>query len=260
MALTLASAWYPRGELPRLMKLLPLLREVYQALVITLPPDVDGTIQKALDEMGQQYQGQIMGMVTTDWSWGRYQSLQAALATPATHIHYVDLDRLLRWIETRPQEWRQTAQSVSAHDCLIIGRTPAAYASHPQALVQTEAISNLVASYLLSHPVDVSAGSKGFSRQAAGYLVAHCQPGRALGSDAEWPVTLMRAGFAIDYVEVDGLDWEIPDQGQPGAANTLRQRQIAIEYDADPENWKRRVAVAFEIVQSGIEASTRMSQ
>ena len=238
---------------------MPLLREVYSELAITLPPDVDATIQQAMTEMGQQNQGQIIGVVTPEWSWGRYRALQIALATPAMHIHYVDLDRLLRWVETRPQEWRQTALSVTAYDCLIVGRTPAAYASHPQALVQTEAISNRVVSYLLSHSVDVSAGSKGFSRQAAEYLVAHCQPGRALGSDAEWPVTLMRAGFTVDYVEVDGLDWEIPDQGQPGAANRSRQRQVAKDYDADPENWKRRVAVAYEIIQSGLEASTRMS-
>jgi hypothetical protein len=233
---------------------------VYVAMVITLPPDVNPTIQRTMADIGQQYHGQITGVVTRDWSWGRYQSLQVALETLATHIHYVDLDRLLRWVETRPQEWRQTALSVEAHDCLIVGRTPAAYATHPQALVQTEAISNLVVSYLLNNRVDVSAGSKGFCRQAAAYLVTHCQPGRALGSDAEWPVTLQRAGFAVDYVEVAGLDWEIPDQGQSGPANAQRQRQIAKEYDANPENWKRRVAVAFEIVQSGLEAHTRMTE
>jgi hypothetical protein len=71
---------------------------------------------------------------------------------------------------------------------------------------------------------------------------------------------LQQAGIAVDYVEVDGLDWEIPDQGQAGAANEIRQRQIALEYDADPENWKRRVGVAYEIVQSGLEAYTRISQ
>ncbi len=229
-------------------------------MVITLPPDVDPTIQQALAVIGQEYQGRIQYVVTQDWSWGRHQSIQVALATPAMHIHYVDLDRLLRWVETRPKEWRQIAQSVSTHDCLIIGRTPTAYASHPQALVQTEAISNLVVSYLLGNRVDVSAGSKGFSRSAAEYLVAHCQPGHAMGSDAEWPVTLQLAGFAVDYIEVDGLDWEIPDQGQSGAADRQRQRQISKEYDADPGNWKRRVDVAIEIVQSGLEAYTRMSQ
>jgi hypothetical protein len=225
-----------------------------------LPPDVEPEILHALEALGKDFSGQIKCVVTQDWSWGRYQSLQVALATPATHIHYVDMDRLLRWIETRPEEWRQIAGSVLSHDCLIVGRTPAAYDTHPQALVLTEAISNLVVSNLLNQRVDVSAGSKGFSRGAAEYLVTHCQPGRALGSDAEWPVALQQAGIAVDYVEVDGLDWEIPDQGQAGAANEIRQRQIAMEYDADPENWKRRVGVAYEIVQSGLEAYTRISQ
>jgi hypothetical protein len=123
--------------------------------------------------------------------------------------------------------------------------------------VQTEAISNLVISHLVGRTLDVSAGSKGFSRRAAQFLVDNTRPGRALGTDGEWTVLLQRAGFCIDYVQVDGLDWESADRYQAEAADAQGQRLAALAYDAEPRNWEYRLAVAMEIVQAGIEAAER---
>jgi hypothetical protein len=193
----------------------------------------------------------------SEWAGGRYLALRQALALPGNTVQYADMDRLLRWVETRPDEWQAIAEEMLRHDCLIVGRTPAAYATHPKSLVRTEAISNRVISHLLGRPMDVSAGSKGFSRRAVACLLANCQPQRALGADAEWPVILQRVGFAVDYVEADGLDWESADRYQLQAANDIDQRRKAEEYDADPKHWARRVEVADEIVAAGLDALTR---
>jgi hypothetical protein len=254
MGVALASAWNPRGELPRFKRCMAQLEQTYLGMAISLPPQVPPEITRELAEIGQGNPNRLVYKVTADWSWGRHVALQEALGFSAEHIHYVDFDRLLRWIETRPEEWRMAIQEVQRWDCLVIGRTVQAYTSHPRALVETEAISNAIVSHLLGRPVDVSAGSKGFQRRAAQYLVENCQPGRALGTDGEWPVRLQRAGFTVGYLEADGLDWEIADREQPEAASAERQRQMAEAYDADPENWKSRVAVALEIVQSALEA------
>jgi hypothetical protein len=128
-------------------------------------------------------------------------------------------------------------------DCLVIGTDDAC--SHPRALVETEAISNLVTSYLVGQPMDVSAGSKGFSRTAVQFLMAHCQPGKALGADADWLVTLYRGGFAIDYLAVDGLDWESADRFQEQAADDHSQSQAAQAYDREPRIGHWRVAVPW---------------
>jgi hypothetical protein len=140
---------------------------------------------------------------------------------------------------------------------LIIGRSPDSYQTHPQALVQTEAISNQVISSLLGQNLDVSAGSKGFSRQAAEFIVANCEPGHALGTDAEWPLTLKKGGFRVDFVMVEGLDWESADRYRQQAADSQSQKDAAQAYDADPENWARRVAVAEEIIRLGLESMDR---
>jgi hypothetical protein len=247
MTVVLAATWNPRGELGRLQELLPQLRGLYLALAVALPPQAEPSFA-ALQGLG------TAAFVTPDWSWGRYAALKNAFEiSDASHVHYADLDRLLRWVETRPQEWLQTVERLQRADCMVIGRTPAAYATHPQALVQTEAISNAVVSGFLGRKMDVSAGSKSFSRRAVEYLLAHTQPGRALGTDAEWPLTLHKAGFQVEYVEVDGLDWEIPDHFQAEAAGSERQRLVAAEYDADPLHWAHRVAVAREIVEVALE-------
>lgn len=256
MATILATAWRPRGELARFRKLLPRLLEVYAGIVVSLPPDTPAEIPPALESIAR-----VRPVVTPEWPWGRYLAVQTALewdlAAFATHIQYADCDRLLRWAETRLAEWRATVAAIEGTDCLVIGRTPAAYATHPEALVQTERISNAVVSFLLGQDMDVSAGSKGFSRAAAAHLVAACRPGFALGTDGEWPVVLQQAGFKVDYLAVEGLDWESADRYQDEAAGPDRQRQAAAEYDADPANWASRVQVALEIVHRGLDAARR---
>ncbi|HLE15531.1 MAG TPA: hypothetical protein VI776_12340 [Anaerolineales bacterium] len=252
MSIALATAWRPRGELERFQRSIPALKEVYASITVSLPPGADPIIVQALEG----FPG-LRAAFTPDWSWGRHVSLTTALESGASHLQYADLDRLLRWVETRPDEWRRIAQEIQRHDCLVIGRTAAAYRTHPRALAETEAISNLVTSYLLGQPLDVSAGSKGFSRAAAEFLAANCRPGRALGSDAEWLVVLKRAGFAIDSLAVEGLDWESADRFQDRAAGPGEQQRAAGVYDMDPKNWQARVQVALEIVQAGLEAQQR---
>lgn len=250
MSVSLATAWNPRGELARFRRLHPLLISVYRDLVITLPPDVDAAVVQTLAAMER-----VKPVVTPEWPWGRYLALQHAQA--ADHIHYADFDRLLRWVETRPDEWRQTVQVVVLSDCLVIGRTEQAWATHPQALRQTEAISNAVFSHLLGQELDLSAGSKGFSQAAVATLMTNTQPGRALGADSEWVVVLHRAGFPIDTILVDGLDWETADRHQEAAANSHSQKKAAEKYDLDASHWAMRVGVAAEIVQAGLDALTR---
>ncbi len=248
MSLALGATWHPRGELTRLRRAWTALCRVYAHIAIVLPPDAEDSLQTELSDLPG-----IRLEVAQDWSWGRYLALKAGLEAGDNHVQYADLDRLLRWIERLPEEWEQITRAILSCDCLVIGRTPAAYATHPQALLQTERISNRVVSQLLGKRVDVSAGSKGFSRRAAEYILANSTPGHALGTDAEWPLLAVRLGCPVEYVEVDGLDWESADRYQSRAADPDGQRRAAQVYDADPHNWARRVDVALEIVEIGLK-------
>jgi SAM-dependent methyltransferase len=248
MKVTLTTTWDPRGEDIRLLKLLPLLRQVYQSIVVVCRPGSDLPIQGLLEKSG------VIMVDSPEWSWGRYLALKAALETDAEVIHYTDMDRLLRWVETRPDEWRQAVSDILSKDCVVFGRTEAAYQSHPQALIQTEQISNQLTSFFLGKKMDVSAGSKAFSIQAARFLVDHTQPRRAIGTDAEWLILLNRAGFNIDYIPVDGLDYESADRYQSQAAAAEQQHRHVAEIDTDSQQWARRVEIAREIVESALDA------
>jgi hypothetical protein len=246
-----ALAWNPRGEHGRLRRFYPQLQAIYSSIAVSVPPDADADAVKVLKA--------LPGLVWTDEHWvsGRHTVMQAALATSADFIHYVDGDRLVRWIETRPEELAQTVARMQKSDCLVIGRTAHAFATHPMAQQQPEKLSNDVFSQVLGRPLDFSSGSKGFSRAAAEFLLRHSPPGNVMGTDSEWVILLHRAGFRIDAVDVDGLDWETADRYLDHAADAETQRRVAAEYDADPEHWSFRVRVAQDIIDAGFDALKR---
>jgi hypothetical protein len=250
--INLASAWNPRGEFGRLEKIMPFLSRRYNRMVFTVPPFA---APEVVDRLAA-----LLGdglVVTKDWSHGRYQAVAAAAQPAGSWVHYVDGDRLIRWVETRPEEWQSAIERVAGADVLVFGRTEAAWETHPQALRQTERITSSLFSHLLGSDLDLSAGSKGFSPKAVEFLLANSAPGRALGTDAEWIVLLRRGGFQIGSVLVDGLDWEIPDRYQNRAAETQRQIEVREAYDREPKNWAMRVGVANEIAEAGLAALTR---
>jgi hypothetical protein len=258
MSIALAATWNPRGEMPRLLRLLEVIQPVYSQIVVVSPPD-EALSRSGVEEARRA--GELPGInfsQTSEWAGGRHMALLKGLETRTAHIQYADLDRLLRWVETRPEEWQKTVMRIMQTDFLVIGRTPSCYLTHPMALVQTEALSNRVVSYFLGRSMDVSAGSKGFSQAAAEYVLRNSSPAGALGTDARWPILIHRAGFGVDYVEVDGLDWESADRYMDRAASLIEQRQAAERYDQDPENWSQRVEIAREIIEAAFDSSEQM--
>jgi len=252
MSVVLASAWKPRGELARFSHLVSRLNSVYASLVISLPPDTEESFENELNDIPN-----LLTVRTPEWSWGRWLSIHKALKSSASHIHYVDFDRLLRWIDIDPTEWEQSVQLIRTFDYLVFTRSSSAYATHPKAIIETEAISNRVVSSLISRKIDVSAGSKGFSRKAAKWIVRNTSPGHALGTDGEWTVGLFFAGFEINTHEVNGLDWESADRNQDTAASSELQFAEAKIYDQDASNWQHRVGVALEVVECAYQAENQ---
>jgi hypothetical protein len=158
-----------------------------------------------------------------------------ALQTQATHVHYADMDRLLRWVETRPDAWQIVVAAVQTTDCLIIGRSEADSRTHPQSLQLTETIVNTVFSHLLGMAVDLCSRTKGFRRRAAQFVVDHLA--RTLGRrrcGATAP-----PGFKIDAVTADGLDWETADRRRHGGRRREALAPLA-DLTAESASWAFR--------------------
>jgi SAM-dependent methyltransferase len=257
MSVCLATSWYPRGELPRLIRFLPLLETQYTGIVISLIPRDDEDVIRQFTSGKFSKNPKLIFCVNPEERNGRYLAVKKALDIPADFVHYVDMDRLLHWVETRPEEFKRMVEEIERHDCVIFGRTPTAYLTHPQALIATERISNKVVSHFLNTDLDVSAGSKSFNRSAAQYIADHCQSDNAVGTDAEWSIRLKQAGFTLKFIQVEGLDWESADQFQQQAANKDEQAQASLIYDADPMHWSQRVDIAASIIQAAFEAAQK---
>lgn len=252
MTIALAATFNPRGETGRLERFYPQFQQVYSDIVISLPPAAPPEDRERIKALPG---ARILS--NEEWPGGRYRALKASLESHADYIQYADLDRLVRWIETRPEELLHTAERIRSSECLVIGRTEAAWATHPKVMIQVEKIINGVFSYHLGQHLDFGAGSKGFSYPAAEFVVANGKPDGAIGSDTEWPILCHRVGFRVEGLLVDGLDWEIPDQYQDKAADAERQRTMAVEYDADVKHWMYRVETTIEAVEAGLEALRR---
>lgn len=257
MSITLAATWFPRGELPRFTRLLPILLEQYSGIVISYIPSDDTEVIQEFTSGKFSSNPNLSFYVNDDLKKGRYIALKKALETSCDHIHYVDMDRLIRWVETKPGEWKRMLKLIEKSDCIIFGRTGAATRTHPQALITTEKLSNQVVSHFLNRELDVSAGSKSFSRLAAQYLVDHGTQDISFGTDAEWPILIKQAGFALEYIQVDGLDWESADHNQLQAATSEQQENAAVKYDADPINWSRRTEIADQIIRTALDVGSK---
>lgn len=250
MSLIVASPWEPRGELNRFLRYYPRLQSIFDGgLVVGLASHTHPAEIDALEQLGIQY-----GFY--EHYSGRHLVMRLALETDADYIQYCDMDRLIRWLELRPDELRETARRVQTTDMLIIGRTPEAYGTHSRTLIDTEAIPNRVFSDYFGQAMDFSAGSRGFSRRAA-QLVMHftASPENALWMDAGWAVLNKRAGYTWDYIEVDGLDWETADRHLEQAATREQQQALAHIQDQDAGLWQLRARIAQEMTHFGLLAA-----
>lgn len=247
----LACTWQPRGEINRLRRLLPQINELYDGFVLAVSTKGLAEVEDALSTLTISY------TTYADYS-GRYAVLnKAQQGFEFDFLHYADFDRLLHWLETRPQELQETITHIQQADCTIIGRTESAFATHPQSMIQTEKLFNDVFSQYLGQSMDFGAGSRGFSRQAVQTILENFTNTESLQMDVGWTIFLKQMGLVIDYLAVEGLDWETPDQYRDTVAGEALRQQIIEKVDSIPQNWASRVQVAQKIMDSGLAILNR---
>ncbi len=243
MSIALASTWQPRGELARLQRYRARLMEIFESLTIVMPPSAGDILVATLGSMSG-----VHPFVAHDWTRGRHIALERALGHSASHILYCDLDRLIRWVELYPDELTMTTRRAQSGDCLVVGRTSYAWETHPRSLRHTEKIINDVFAHMMGCEMDICVATRGFSRAAAERVLRESKAESSLGVDGEWLYIVRRAGMALDYVQVDGMDFETADQGLDAAADGERQRTYGEAYDAEASSWAQRVFVANQII------------
>jgi len=250
--IALAATWHPRGETQRLARAWKRISETFRAVSVVVPSDAP--CAQLADEVGAARQ---QFFSATDWTRARYEALRLAVDSGAAAIEYVDMDHLLRWLETRPDEWHKLTGTAARTPFLVVGRSRQAYSTYPLAIRETERPINRLFSRIFGQEMDLCAATRGMSRDVAGMVLRESSSDATFGVDTEWPAIAFRRGVGLAYVEADGLDWESADQYQDTAADAARQSQLAALYDREPENWSFRVRAAEGMIRSGLAALGR---
>ena len=249
MSIALASTWLPRGEMVRFQRLHPFLLTVFDSITLVMPPE-----EADLAAMASQMP-HVRAIASESWARGRNASLRFALESDSSHLLYSDFDRVLHWSEIYPNEFAETVSRIDSSECLVIGRTPRALATHPNCLQETEQIINDVYAHITGNRFDICVAARGLSRTAVMRILDESRVATALGVDGEWLYILQRAGYPLEYIEVDGMDWETADQYLPHAADADTQRSTAEAYDTQVANWSQRIYVAQQIINALLDIS-----
>jgi len=199
-----ATVHDPGGHfLPGLKRLGSTIVEVFSSITVQATTQTSAAI---IDSLVNGL-GATVRQAPADGRVGLHRRLAVRLALPAdATIMHIDLDHLLRWIETDRGELEAIVREAAAWDLLVVGRTAEAMAACPRRLRDTEAIINHVYKLITGHRRDVMFGVRLMSPRCAVSIVEECTED-SVGNDVEWPLHAEGAGFAVAYAEANGLSY-----------------------------------------------------
>lgn len=248
----------PEGRLlAQIEAVLPLLTKRFAAVAVLLTPTTVPAAEQLLTKHGAVVR---RGPATWPIShlylgvWRR-AALAAALAhwPHAMRWLYCDLDRMLHWAASYPDELVAAMSFAEEYACTIYGRTERAFASHPRAQRETEAMANHGFALVSGHPWDVMAAARAFSRPAAELIVTRAHD-NSVGSDCSWPLLCQHAGLSLGYLATEGMEFETPDRYAAELAQLGGVAAWLAQLDSDPQHWLLRLEIARAELRSALSS------
>ncbi len=139
-------------------------------------------------------------------------AIKMGIELDAAYIHQIDFDRALHWVRRFPNELRDVAEVAPSYTGLLsFIRTKRAFETHPEIQRSTENVVNDIASQVAGIKIDIMSGSYGFERRLAQKIVIEGKR-NDFGFYAEFLIIALKHKFQINTLEVEGLEWETPDQ------------------------------------------------
>lgn len=259
---TLAATHHdPDGRmLEQLGRVLPALQAQFDGMAVFLTPQ---SSPQAADML--RAAGAAVGVGGDDLPVGhlhlgrwRREALALALGSfpMAGAFLFCDLDRAMHWAERYPGELAAAEAHIGAYDCLVVGRSARAFASHPAAQRETEALANRIFALASGLSWDVMAAARGLSRRAAALLVGECHDD-SVGSDCAWPLLCRSAGMRLGYLETEGMEFETLDRYEAELAALGGAQAWIDRFDADPTQWLARLDLARAEAASAVAFAQR---
>jgi hypothetical protein len=173
----------------------------------------------------------------------RRRSVELALAAAAPGpgpdvVLYSDVDHVLRWIASRPDEIHAALAAASTTDLLVVGRTDAAMGRSPRRLRDTERVVNHIYELMTGRRSDLMFAVRGLSPAAARVVVDECTED-TIANDVEWPLAVEAAGLDLGWFAADGLTYRVRQDFDADADHR----------DHDPAEWIERIELAADHVR-----------
>jgi hypothetical protein len=246
----------PDGRmLGQLARVLPALRGRFGAMGVFLTPQSAPEAAELLRGAGAAVGVGAAELPVGHLHLGLWRRAALGLAVEsapeATAFLFCDLDRAMHWAEAYPAELDAAIAQIPGYDCLVLGRTPRAFQSHPAAQRETEALANRVFALAGGLPWDMMGAARGLSRAAAALIVAESRD-ETVGSDCSWPLLCRSAGMCMGYRETEGLEFETLDRFADEVAALGGPQGWLDAFDADPRQWLARLDLARAEIASAI--------
>ena len=206
------------------------------------------SVAEALEHRGATVEWQPAGVP----GQGRRRSVELALRDGHPSVLYVDFDRWLHWSHTFPDELQNLPARIAAEApgawYVCLGRTPRAFATHPEVQRVAERATSRALELVIGRPIDATAGGCWLSREAAELIVAHSTE-RTMGTDLEWPALIWRRDPSrLAAIEVEGLEFESAAfAAEAIAAAGGLDAWIERTYQT-PAMWRQRLQLAADSV------------
>lgn len=227
---------------------LPALLSFHRGAYVVLSTQTNRTVEDALRRLGVDTEREPRPGVGAS----RRQALAMARRAGHKYCHYSDLDRALHWARAYPAELAATLERIPSSDLLIIGRTARAFASHPWSMTETESLANHVFALAYGRLWDLCAAARGLSATMVDVILRESRV-LGVGSEGEWPaLALSRPGLVVDYVEVEGMEYETADR-YPEEVMAAGGLEAWLRAESRlPANWLRRLAFAYAIARAAL--------
>ncbi len=244
----------PRGNNRAIIpKNFPFLSQIYEEIYVVATKTTDAATIEMLRSSGVYFEFQEGGGVGYEFiSDARRQVLKSSLQGGFGHTHFVEMDRLMKWVESYQEELKSTARLIPEHDFLIIGRTQRAFETHTNCQKETERLANKVVALLMGKEMDFLCASRGISKRAAKVILEHSRCDY-VGTDSEWPIIIQcLTDYPIGYVEVEGMEFEADKRHPDRVAAAGGVEAFKALRDGNPENWLHRMKLAERISNTAI--------
>ncbi len=166
-----------------------------------------------------------------------------------TKLLSIDFDRVVHWIMHYPNELLNVLHQSSQFDFVHLARTPRAFNTHPKTQRATEQIINDLCSAVIGFKeksIDMVSVCFLMTPSLAKELlqITHHSPS---GIYYTWPIYLWKKSSTPKYVEVEGLEWETPDQYQPEIIKQGHEQWLKRFQSFD--EWNKRVQFIKDCVE-----------